>query len=108
MTELTVHDRDDLVLDELRAHGDKGAIPRPVFVWIYGARDDLEMAAERMGGGNWLLELEEQDEEWVLRTEREQMATREAIHSMSEKILAALVGTDAFYDGWETSVERGH
>ena len=101
-------DRDDLVLDQLCAHGDVGLIPRPVCIWIYGAEDDLQTAAARMAGGNWEIEIEQYDERWVLRAEREQPANDEAIHAMSAEILAAIKGTDADYDGWETSVERSH
>ena len=101
-------DRDDLVLGQLEQHGDVGAIPRPLFVWIYGSESDLEAVASRMSASDWLIDLEQQGDVWVLRAEREQPATREAIYAMSDEVQAAIEGTDADYDGWETSVERSN
>ena len=108
MSGLNDHEKDDLVLEELSERGDMGAIPRPVYVWIYGTEDDLQAVADRLTAHDWKCELEQQDERWVLRAEREQSATRDAIHAMSSEILAAMAGTGADYDGWETSVERAH
>jgi hypothetical protein len=101
-------DRDDAVLAQLAEHGDVGTIPRPLFVWIYGSESDLEVVAERMAGSGWLVDLEDQGDVWVLRAEREQLATAEAIHAMSDLVDSALEGTNAEYDGWETSVERSN
>jgi regulator of ribonuclease activity B len=99
---------DDQVLGQLSDHGDAGAIPRPVFVWIYGSESDLQTVAARMSGSGWQVELEDQDEDWLLKGQREQAATREAIYAMSDEVLAALEGTAAEYDGWETSVEHSN
>lgn len=108
MSDPVDRERDDQVLDQLGAHGDVGAIPRPVSVWIYGPESHLEAVAARMSGSDWLIELEEQGDVWVLRAEREQPATSEAIYAMSDEVLAVIEGTEAEYDGWETSVERSN
>lgn len=101
--------RDELVLSQLREHGDTGAIPRPVTAWIYGSEEELNLIAARLSDAGWTsIDIDDQGDTCSLVAECEQPATAEAIHAMSEAIATAIAGTEAVDDGWETSVERTH
>ena len=101
-------ERDLGVLQALADHGDVGAILRPVYIWIYGSRSDLLQVAARLGSGWVNTGPEEASDRWVIRAEREQPATEDAILAMVAEINEAMSGTQADFDGWETSVERSN
>jgi hypothetical protein len=107
---VSVSDENDLsVLAQLREHGDDPNIPRPVFMWIYGPEEDLRIVAERLSALFWQgVDPEPVDDEWAIRAEREQTTTEAQIASMVQEIDKAIGGTDAVFDGWETSVERSN
>ena len=106
---VTDRSQDDAVLSGLHEHGDRGSISRPVFVWIYGSQSDLQIVQARLETLGWQqLKIEPANETWSLTGQRIQQAASEAIYKMSDEVTAALAGTSADYDGWETSVETGH
>ncbi|WP_380877317.1 hypothetical protein ACFB49_12320 [Sphingomonas sp. DBB INV C78] len=101
-------DRDTATLKALHEHGDAAVIMRPVFIWIYGEEADLRKVASRLAATWQDVEPEQANSGWVIRAQREQEATEEAIFAMSDEINAAIEDTDAEFDGWETSVERSN
>lgn len=101
-------ERDLGVLKALADHGDVGAIPRPIYIWIYGDEGDLRQIADRLKSRWTNVEPEVSDDQWVIRAEREQPATEQAILEMVVEINDAMNGTQAAFDGWETSVERSN
>ncbi|WP_162925346.1 ribonuclease E inhibitor RraB [Aurantiacibacter odishensis] len=97
---------DKAVLSSLREGGDHPAIPREIRIWIYGSQDDLNKVADRLAD-NWDDTIPERDgEEWSILASRTQPTSDEAIIAMTNEIEAALEGTAADYDGWETSIEK--
>jgi hypothetical protein len=99
---------DRAVLEELANRGDVGSIPREVRIWIYGSKPDLDLVAERLAS-TWSDVLPAECEgRWSILAHRMQEATEDAILAMSSEIDAALAGTAADYDGWETSVEQSN
>jgi len=101
-------ERDAEVLKALGEQGDRPMIPRPVFIWIYGTLDDLWQVAPLLADKGWQqTDPEPADGQYVIRAQREQPASEEAITSMIEEIELAIANTDAEFDGWETSVEFG-
>ena len=101
------------VLAELAAGGNKSEIPRPIQVWIYGTTRDLGEVRRRLEKCGWssvsfVVDVREEREwEAELILSRTQTADEDAVVAMSDEIEAALVGTSAVYDGWETSIETG-
>ena len=99
---------DRAVLEQLAEHGDVGAIPREVRIWIYGSKSDLDVIAERLASAWSDFTPTENEGEWSIMAHRVQEATEEAILALSNEMLAALAGTSAEYDGWETSIEQSN
>nr|NUR36666.1 hypothetical protein [Sphingomonas sp.] len=104
---------DRAVLDELAGSGDKPEIPREFRVWIYGTTRDLGEVCRRLEPRGWIVvsfvadmrDEKERDTELIIS--RSQAADEQTVSAMSDEIEAALVGTSAVYDGWETSIETG-
>jgi hypothetical protein len=101
------------VLEQLASDGDKPEICRPIQVWIYGTTRDLGEICRRLEKSGWsivsLIADMRDEREWEaeLIISRSQASDEHAVFAMSDEIAAALVGTTAVYDGWETSVETG-
>lgn len=97
---------DVALLESLREGGDRPFIDREVRIWIYGSKDDLYTVAGRLAD-SWDNASPECDENgWSILASRTQTTTDEAILAMTTEIEAALEGTAAEYDGWETSIEK--
>jgi hypothetical protein len=99
---------DRAVLEQLAERGDVGFIPREVTVWVYGAKTDLDIVAERLAAAWTNTQPTENEGQWSIMAHRVQEATEEAILAMSNEIDDALTGTSAEYDGWETSIEQSN
>ena len=99
---------DQAVLEELAKGGDTPTIPREVSIWIYGSKADLDVVSDRLAASWTNAVPEEFDGEWSIQASRVQEATEWAILAMSNELNAALAGTAANYDGWETSIEQAN
>jgi Regulator of ribonuclease activity B len=96
------------VLEELAKKGDVGAISREIQIWIYGSRVDLEAISKRLTNG-WANTVPQfYNDRWSIVASRIQKATDDSIQEMVSEVQAALQGTTADFDGWETSVEIPH
>jgi hypothetical protein len=100
--------QDRAVLEELANRGDVGAIPREVTIWIYGSEDDLRLISSRLNSAWSDAVPTEEEGQWSIMAKRVQEATNDAVLRMSSEIEAALIGTSAVYDGWETSVAKSN
>jgi hypothetical protein len=101
------------LLAEIAAGGNKSEIPRPIQVWIYGTTGDLGEVSRRLEKCVWsivsfVVDVRE-EREWKAEVvlSRTQSADEGVVVATSDEIEAALVGTSAVYDGWETSIETG-
>ena len=99
---------DKRAVDLLRVQGDRGSIPRPVNIWFYGDLDELLDLKEKLEAAGWeATEPEPCDRTYMLRAEREQSTSPEAMETLLKEIEAEIVFTDIVFDGWETTVEVG-
>jgi hypothetical protein len=104
-----VKERDSRVLQELRARGDRTAIPRPIRIWIYGEPEELETIAEHLAGAGWEhTPPQPADRTYFIRAERMQDTSDVAIDAMIAEIERLVADSEtAVFDGWETSLEIG-
>ena len=96
------------VLRNLREHGDRAAIPRPVSAWIFGSIEEMYGIAEGLVAAGWVCSPPDPyGDRYMIRAERLQDTSDAAIDAMVAEINSLIENTDAFFDGWESSVEIG-
>jgi Regulator of ribonuclease activity B len=96
---------DRAILDELAKRGDQASVPRAVSIWIYGSKIELGCVASRLHETWNNLQLAQDEMRCSILADRVQPVTEEAIFDMINEIELAIDGTDAIFDGWETSVQ---
>ena len=104
---------DRAVLAKLASGDNRSEMPWPIEVRIYGTARDLGDVSRGLEECGWSIvsfvvdALGEREWDAELILFRAQTADEDAPLAMSDEIEAALWGTSAVYDGWETSIEIG-
>ena len=106
---MSIGEADEQVLEQLAAHGDNPAIPRPVMHFFYGEVDQLSELNQRLNFPNWTgSELARGADDHRLVATKTTDLIEESIELMMSEVEQALAGLNLEYDGWETSVEQSN
>jgi hypothetical protein len=104
--------RNRRVIEALASNGDQGAIDRPIDHWAYFASEsDRDEAASRLKRAGFSVNERSSDSAAGVRSHGLQFqhrgpAAQESVDQASFRILDALSGLDAEYDGWESPVMK--
>ena len=100
---MSISDADRQVLDQLAAHGDNPAIPRPVMHFFYGQPKQLSAAAESFKRLAWKeAEVAQGSLTATIVTDLQEAS----VTRMVEECERVRTEFSLEYDGWETSVEE--